>query len=246
MSVWLSVHDYSSAKVAVAAGVDALLVGDSLAMTVYGMKSTKKATMKMMLQHTEAVLRAVPKKFPVVADMPIGSYQTTKNTLKNARAFEKIGTKKIKLEGGKEIAEQIQILIQNGFEITGHLGLLPQTAEKMSVVGKKKEDGQKIIDDAALLEKLGVKNIVLECIPAALAKKITNAISIPTIGIGAGNETNGQILVFHDVVGRSDKDFSPTFLRRFGNVFEVEKAAVEDFVDAVKKKDFPNTNEQYS
>lgn len=245
MSVWLSVHDYSSAKIAVEAGINTLLVGDSLGMTVYGMKDTKSVTLEMILRHTESVIRAVPKGFPVVADMPIGTCNTPEEALKNAKSFRAIGTSRIKIEGGKEREKQIEILVKNGFEVTGHLGLLPQTAEKFSVVGKDDLSAKRILMETKLLEKLGAQNIVLECVPSSLAEEITNAIQIPTVGIGAGAGTSAQILVFNDVVGRSDLDFSPKFLRRFGNVFEVEKEAIQKYIEAVKNSDFPNTKESY-
>jgi 3-methyl-2-oxobutanoate hydroxymethyltransferase len=243
--IWISAHDYFSAQIAVEGGVDVILVGDALGMTIYGFPDTKSVTMEMMLRHAEAVLRGTPKGFPIVVDLPYKTYETPEEALENAQKLRNIGIQHIKLEGGEEIFPQIDALLREGFEVTGHLGLLPQTAESYRVVGKEKFFADKILSDAKEMQRKGVKNIVLECVPHSLAKSLADTSSIPIIGIGAGKYTHGQVLVFSDLIGRTSQKFSPKFLRQFGNSWEMEILAVQKFVHAGKSGDFPNASEWY-
>jgi len=244
--VWVSAHDYPSAQACIEAGVDTLLVGDSLGMTVYGLSSTREVNMEMMLRHTEAVLRGVPEDFPVIADMPYESYDTPEEALRNANSFRDIGISRLKLEGGEEIFGQVECLITNGFSITGHLGVLPQTAKSFSIVGRDEQGARKLLADAHGLSQRGVEFLVLECVPEILARKVTASLSMPTIGIGAGKYTSGQILVFPDIVGRTSGEFTPKFLRRFGNEKKWNIDALAEYVSAVRCGDFPHEKESYS
>lgn len=243
--VWISAHDYLSAKISAENGADALLVGDSLGMTVYGLSSTREVTIEMMLRHTESVLRAVPKNFPVVVDIPLVALKTPQTLLNFANAMQNIGCHHLKMEGGQEVFLYGKMLMQAGIQITGHLGLLPQTAEHFAVAGKDETTAQKILDDACGLEKRGVKNIVLECVPSELAKKVTDSLIIPTIGIGAGSDVSGQILVYADIIGRTPDEFSPKFLRRFGDAHSQESAAIQKFAASVRRGEFPSVDDSY-
>lgn len=244
--VWISVHDFQQAQICrEAQGVDVLLVGDSLGMVMYGFESTREVTMEMMLRHSEAVIKAAQGDIPVIADMPFGSYKTPELALENAKRFQKIGIDHLKLEGGEEIIPQIEILLSHGFVITGHLGLLPQTAEKFSVVGKEEEEAEHIFQDAIALQQAGVSSLVLECIPEDLGKRISEVLDIPVIGIGAGRYTDGQILVYSDVVGRTSFKKKPKFLRVFSNTQEEEKLGIQKFSASVRSGEFPNISEVY-
>lgn len=240
---WVSVADFLSAQRSIAAGADVLLVGDSLGMTVYGFLDTKSVTMEMMLAHTEAVCRAVNGKIPVVADMPIGTYETPGQALKNARQFLRVGAHSVKLEGA--VFPQIEYLQKEGIGVVGHLGLLPQQAETFSVAGKTLEESMRIQRESKILEDLGVSEIILECVPESLGKAITDKLSIPVIGIGAGRFVDGQVLVYSDLTGRSDAYFRPKFLRRFGDVASEEERSISAFVKSVQDGLFPAEGEKY-
>jgi 3-methyl-2-oxobutanoate hydroxymethyltransferase len=243
--VWVSVSDYLSAKICAENGVDALLVGDSLGMTVYGFSSTRMVTCDMMIRHTEAVMRAVPNDFPVVADIPLVALGSERALLAFAQDMKRIGCRRLKIEGGCEVFSFVELLVDHGIEVAGHLGLLPQTAEGFLVVGKITEDARKMTEDALGLQKRGVANIVLECVPAKLAKEISGVLDIPTIGIGAGDGVSSQILVYADIIGRTERGFSPRFLRRFGDAANYESFAIRKFAASVRRGEFPTLDESY-
>lgn len=242
--VWVSVHDYLAAKISAEAGADTLLVGDSLGMAVYGFDSTHQVTMRMMLDHAAAVRRAAPA-MDIVVDMPIGTYDTVETALQNAVRFREIGIVHLKLEGGKKILDQVKILLKNGFRVTGHLGMLPQSITTFKVAATTEEAQKTVLKDAQALEQAGITNLVLECVPAAFAAEVAEALKNPVIGIGAGDGVDGQVLVYTDLIGRMPPEFQPKFLRRFGNAFADESAAVTAFAAAVKKREFPDVNESY-
>lgn len=230
--VWISLGDAFSARVA-SQFCDAILVGDSLAMTTYGLSSTSEMPPEVLLFHALAVQKSVPKNFPVIFDLPFLGRQ---NPQKIAEELKKIGIYKIKIEGDDH--EMIPFFQEKGFEIIGHLGLLPQTAEILSFCGKTEEQAEEIFLTAQKLEKMGISDLVLECIPEALAKKITENISIPTIGIGAGKKTTGQILVFSDICGKTEK--IPKFAKIFSNAGKAEEIALKKFAESVRNGEFPN------
>lgn len=222
-----------------------LYIGDSLAMSVYGDPNTRTISLTTMLRHAEAVLRGSDGLIPIIFDMPIGSYATPKIALKSAKRIQEIGITHVKLEGGNEVLPQITALIAEGFTVSGHLGLLPQTAETMKLTGRNSAERQKIVKDALLLEKAGVKYIVLECIPASLGAEIADMLDIPVIGIGAGNRTDGQVLTYADIIGRTAKDFTPQYLRRFGQAFENETDSIHAFAESVRTGSYPTDQESY-
>lgn len=242
--VWISLGDFPSAQVA-HSSCDMILVGDSLAMTLYGLSSTREITLETMLLHYTAVQRAVSENFPLVFDMPFGSYNSLSATKKSLSPMRDAGISRVKIEGGKEILPQLSLLLSEGFEVVGHLGLLPQTAETFSLQGTTKKDAECIFRDAHLLQKAGVSHLVLECIPESLGKKITNTISLPTIGIGAGRFVDGQILLFSDLVGRTQFTKKPRFVRSFGSVREEEQKAVQLFSKSVREGGYPEEKEVY-
>ncbi len=244
--VWVSVHDFLSAQICAAAGVDTVLVGDSLGMTVYGFDSTHHVTIEMMLAHAAAVRRAIPDNIPaVVADLPIDTYSTPQLALQNARRFREIGITHLKLEGGAEIFTQVEALIAEGIKITGHLGMLPQTTDLFALAATSQSAQKALLAEAHNLQNLGISNLVLECVPAAFAAAVTQSLSIPVIGIGAGTQVSGQVLVYADIIGRTAGAFSPRFLRRFGNAHDSEQAAITDFVQAVQSGEYPQSSESY-
>lgn len=243
--VWISTYDYQSAQICAESNVvDSILVGDSLAMVLYGLESTCEATMEMMLRHTEAVKKGAGD-IPVIADMPYKTYQTAELALLNAKKFREAHVSHVKLEGGKEVAPQIEMLLKNNFQVTGHLGLLPQTAKNFSLAGNTPETAEKIFQDSIFLEKLGISSLVLECIPESLGKKITEKLKIPVIGIGAGKYADGQILVLSDLVGRTAFQKKPKFLRTFGNIRKQEISSIQKFSASVRSGEYPNQNEGY-
>lgn len=238
--VMLTAYDYQMAKLLDTTGIDLILVGDSLGMVVMGYSDTKKVSMRAMLHHTHAVARGA-KQVPIIGDMPINTCKTPEDALSNAKAFIKAGAIGVKIEGYLPVI--IKKLIVNSIPVMGHLGLLPQTAPSYHLVGKTKNEAERILREAIGLDKLGVFSIVLECIPSALAKRITESVSVPTIGIGAGKYCDGQVLVVNDLLGMND-DFKPKFVKRFANLSAIIKRAVINFREAVKKGDFPD--ERYS
>jgi 3-methyl-2-oxobutanoate hydroxymethyltransferase len=213
-----------------------------------GHETTLPITLDQMIYHASSVVRAVNRAL-VVVDLPFGSYQgNSKEALNSAiRIMKETGAHAVKLEGGREVKEAIERILSAGVPVMGHLGLTPQSIYKFGtyvVRAREEAEAQRLREDALLLEELGCFSIVLEKIPAALAKIVSQSISIPTVGIGAGNGTDGQVLVFHDMMG-INKDFNPRFLRRYLNLFDDIKSATERYIDDVKSRDFPNEKEQY-
>ncbi|SDE51780.1 3-methyl-2-oxobutanoate hydroxymethyltransferase [Riemerella columbipharyngis] len=244
----LTAYDFTSAKMIDAGGVDAILVGDSAANVMAGFETTLPITLDHMIYHAQSVVRGTQRAL-IVVDMPFGSYQSDpKRALKSAvKIMKETQASALKLEGGKEIAKCIKKIIDAGIPVMGHLGLTPQSINQFGsykIRAKAEEEANKLIEDALLLEKLGCFAIVLEKIPAALAKKVTERLSIPTIGIGAGVECDGQVLVYQDMVGMN-KGFAPKFLRQYLDLHTEITNAVSQYVQDVKTKNFPNENESY-
>jgi len=244
----LTAYDYTLAKIVDGAGIDIILVGDSASNVMAGHETTLPITLNEMIYHAASVVRAVDRCL-VVVDMPFGSYQgNSKEALSNAvRIMKETGGHSVKLEGGSEIIESIERILTAGIPVMGHLGLTPQSIYKFgtyTVRAKEEEEAEKLITDARLLEETGCFAIVLEKVPAKLAKKVAASVSIPIIGIGAGVDVDGQVLVLHDMIGMTH-EFNPRFLRRYLNLFEDITGAVKNYVSDVKSKDFPNDKEQY-
>jgi len=244
----LTAYDFSMATLVEAAGIDVILVGDSASNVMAGYKTTLPITLDNMIYHASSVVRATENSL-VVVDMPFGTYQgNSKEALHSAiRIMKETGAHAIKMEGGLEIKESIQRILSAGIPVMGHLGLTPQSIYKFgtyAVRARKEEEAHKLLEDAALLESLGCFAIVLEKIPAELAKKVAQSVKIPVIGIGAGGDVDGQVLVLHDMLGIT-QEFSPRFLRRYHNISEEIKGAVKNYIADVKSQDFPNDKEQY-
>ena len=244
----LTGYDYSMARILDAAGIDVILVGDSASNVMAGHETTLPITLDQMIYHASSVVRAVQKAL-VVVDLPFGSYQgNSKIALESAiRIMKESGAHAVKVEGGSEIQESIKRILSAGVPVMGHLGLTPQSIYKFgtyTVRARQDEEAQKLLEDAALLDELGCFSLVLEKIPADLAGKISRIIDIPTIGIGGGPQTDGQVLVTHDLLGLT-KDFHPRFLRRYLELFDTIKDAMQKYIVDVRSGDFPNQNEQY-
>ena len=244
----LTSYDYSMAKIVDAAGIDVILVGDSAANVMAGYETTLPITLDMMIYHACSVVRAVNRAL-VVVDLPFGTYQgNSKVALDSAiRIMKETEADAVKIEGGEEILESVNRILSAGIPVMGHLGLTPQSIHKFgtySVRAKEEAEAAKLVRDAHLLSDAGCFGIVLEKIPAALAARVTSEISAPTIGIGAGNGCDGQVLVIHDMLG-INKGFSPRFLRRYADLYTVMSDAVSQYIADVKSCDFPNEQEQY-
>ena len=239
--VMLTAYDYQMAKILDGIGIDIILVGDSLGMVVLGYKDTKAVTMHEMIHHTRAVARGA-KNTPIVGDMPINSYNTVPDALKNAKDFLNAGAHGVKIEGNKP--RIIKALLDENIPVMGHLGLLPQTAEGYRVRGKEEAEAEKIFSDALELDELGVFTMVLECIPESLAKKITETIKTPTIGIGAGKYCDGQVLVINDMLG-FDESFTPKYLKRYANLSHAIREAVARFKEEVLDGKYPDKEHTY-
>lgn len=244
----LTAYDYSMARIVDSAGIDVILVGDSAANVMAGHKTTLPITLNEMIYHASSVMRAVERAL-VVVDLPFGTYQgNSREALLSAiRIMKESNANAVKLEGGKEIIESIDRILSAGIPVMGHLGLTPQSINKFGtyvVRATQEEEAQKLVEDAHLLAEAGCFALVLEKIPAVLAEKVTKAIKIPTIGIGAGSKVDGQVLVIHDMLG-INQEFSPRFLRRYHNLYEEIKGSVESYIRDVKNVDFPNEKEQY-
>ncbi len=244
----LTAYDFSMARIIDDAGIDVILVGDSASNVMAGHETTLPITLDQMIYHASSVIRAV-KKALVVVDLPFGSYQgNSERALKSSiRIMKESGAHAVKLEGGTEIIESVKRILSAGVPVMGHLGLIPQSIYKFgtyTVRAKQEEEADRLILDAKALSDAGVFGIVLEKIPASLATKVAKAIPIPTIGIGAGEGVDGQVLVSHDLFGIT-KEFNPRFLRRYMDLYADMKTAVESYIKDVKSKDFPNKNEQY-
>ncbi|WP_337526274.1 3-methyl-2-oxobutanoate hydroxymethyltransferase [Alistipes communis] len=244
----LTSYDYSRAKIVDAAGVDVILVGDSAANVMAGYETTVPITLDAMIYHARSVVRAVERAL-VVVDLPFGTYQgNSKMALDSAiRIMKETEADAVKLEGGEEILESVERILTAGIPIMGHLGLTPQSIHKFgtyTVRAREEAEAEKLVRDARLLEEAGCFAVVLEKIPAVLAERVSKELSIPTIGIGAGGGTDGQVLVIHDMLG-INKGFSPRFLRRYADLHTVMIDAVGRYVADVKSQDFPNEQEQY-
>lgn len=244
----LTAYDYSMAKIFDAAKIDVLLVGDSASNVMHGHETTLPITLDEMISHAAAVIKAVDRAL-VVVDLPFGSYQgNSKEALNSAiRIMKEAEAHAVKLEGGAEVVDSITRILSAGIPVMGHLGLTPQSIYKFGtyeVRAKEEAEAHKLLSDAKLLEEAGCFAIVLEKIPSALAKLVAQQSKVPIIGIGAGSEVDGQVLVSHDMLG-INKDFSPKFLRRYLNLYDAIKGAVEQYVADVKAIDFPNQKEQY-
>lgn len=239
----LTAYDVHIARMLDDAGIDIVLVGDSLGMVVLGYDSTVPVTVDEMLHHCRAVSRGV-KKALVVGDMPFLSYQVTPDEAVNnaGRFFKEAGCDAVKLEGGKTVCGAVRRIVEAGMPVMGHLGLTPQSAGQLGgfkVQGKDLDSARRMIDDARALEDAGAFALVLECVPDTLAAVITEAVAIPTIGIGAGPACDGQVLVTHDMIGLFDK-FVPKFVKQYANVAPVLKQAVASFIDEVTGGAFPD------
>ncbi len=244
----LTAYDYSMAKIIDYAGIDVILVGDSASNVMAGHKTTLPITLNEMIYHASSVTRAVERAL-VVVDLPFGTYQgNSREALSSAiRIMKESNANAVKLEGGKEIQDSIDRILSAGIPVMGHLGLTPQSINKFGtyvVRAREEEEAQRLREDAKMLEEKGCFALVLEKIPAKLATEVTANINIPTIGIGAGSNVDGQVLVIHDMLG-INHDFSPRFLRRYHNLFDEMKGAVELYIKDVKSQDFPNEREQY-
>ncbi len=244
----LTAYDFSMAKIIDEAGIDIILVGDSASNVMAGNETTLPITLDQMIYHATSVVRAIKRAF-VLVDIPFGSYQgNSSEALRSAvRIMKESGAHGVKVEGGQEIKESVVRIISAGVPVMGHLGLTPQSIYKFgtySVRAKEKDEADKLLEDALLLEECGCFGIVLEKVPAALATKVSEALSIPTIGIGAGGGTDGQVLVMHDMLGIT-QDFNPRFLRRYADLKNVIDQAVKHYVQDVKQKEFPNSTESY-
>lgn len=244
----LTAYDFSMARILDEAGVDVLLVGDSASNVMAGHETTLPITLDQMIYHASSVVRAVRRAL-VVVDLPFGSYQgNSRNALDSTiRIMKESGAHAVKLEGGTEISESISRILSAGVPVMGHLGLTPQSIYKFgtyTVRAREQEEAHKLVEDAKKLEELGCFAVVLEKIPARLANKVSQSLTIPTIGIGGGGQTDGQVLVTHDLLGIT-KDFQPRFLRRYLDLFETMKGAVQQYITDVKSGEFPNESEQY-
>ena len=244
----LTAYDFSLARILDEAGIDIILVGDSASNVMAGHETTLPITLNQMIYHAAAVVRAV-KRALVVVDLPFGSYQgNSKLALESSiRIMKESSAHAVKLEGGAEVGDSVKRILTAGIPVMGHLGLIPQSIYKFgtyTVRAKEEQEAEKLLADALLLEKLGCFGIVLEKIPANLAKRVSEQLEIPTIGIGAGQHADGQVLVLHDMLGLT-KDFHPRFLRRYLDLFSTIQGAVQHYIEDVKNKDFPNDKEQY-
>jgi 3-methyl-2-oxobutanoate hydroxymethyltransferase len=244
----LTSYDFSMAKIIDGAGMDIILVGDSASNVMAGNETTLPITLDQMIYHASSVVKAV-KRALVVVDLPFGSYQgSSGEALRSSiRIMKESGAHAVKLEGGSEVKDSVERILTAGIPVMGHLGLTPQSIYKFgtySVRAKEEVEATKLLEDAKLLEACGCFGIVLEKIPAELAKKVSKAIQIPTIGIGAGPDTDGQVLVMQDMLG-INKDFKPRFLRRYSDLHSIATSAVSKYISDVKAKDFPSKEEMY-
>ena len=244
----LTAYDYSFAKIIDNAGVDVILVGDSASNVMAGHETTLPITLDQMIYHASSVIRGISRCL-VVVDLPFGSYQSNSEiALASAiRIMKETGAHAVKLEGGEEVLDSIKSIVSAGVPVMGHLGLTPQSIYKFgtyNVRAKEETEANKLRRDALLLQEAGCFAIVLEKIPASLAKEVSESLSVPTIGIGAGKYCDGQVLVMHDMLG-INTEFKPRFLRQYLNLYEQVTDAVKNYVKDVKKKDFPNDSEQY-
>jgi 3-methyl-2-oxobutanoate hydroxymethyltransferase len=244
----LTAYDYSMAKIIDSTGIDVILVGDSASNVMAGHETTLPITLDQMIYHAASVVRAVTRAL-VVVDLPFGTYQgSSGEALRSSiRIMKESGAHAVKLEGGSEVKESVTRILSAGIPVMGHLGLTPQSIYKFgtyTVRAREEAEAKKLVDDAKLLEECGCFGIVLEKIPAVLAKQVSTSIRIPTIGIGAGPDTDGQVLVMQDMLGIT-QEFKPRFLRRYADLNSIVSGAVKQYINDVKAKDFPNAEEKY-
>lgn len=244
----LTAYDYTMAKIVDGAGIDVILVGDSASNVMAGHETTLPITLDQMIYHASSVVRAIDRAL-IVVDLPFGSYQSDpKEALRSAiRIMKESGAHAVKMEGGQEVKESMKRILNAGIPVMGHLGLTPQSIYKFgtyTVRAKEEEEAKKLKEDALMLEKTGCFAIVLEKIPAKLAKEVAESLTIPVIGIGAGNGVDGQVLVLHDMLGMTH-EFNPRFLRRYMHLYEEMTKAISQYVTDVKSVNFPSDDEQY-
>jgi 3-methyl-2-oxobutanoate hydroxymethyltransferase len=244
----ITAYDFSFARIFDAAGIDVILVGDSASNVMAGHETTLPITLEQMIYHAQSVVRAVNRCL-VVVDLPFGTYQSNSDiALASAiRIMKETGAHSIKLEGGEEVLDSVKKIVAAGIPVMGHLGLTPQSIYKFgtyTVRAKEEDEANKLKKDALLLQEAGCFALVLEKIPAALSKQVSESLDIPTIGIGAGVEADGQVLVMHDMLG-INTEFKPRFLRQYLNMHQQITVAVQQYITDVKQKSFPNADEQY-
>lgn len=244
----ITAYDYSFAKIFDAAGIDVILVGDSASNVMAGHETTLPITLDQMIYHASSVIRGTNRSF-VIVDLPFGSYQSnSKEALASAvRIMKETGAHAIKVEGGEEILESVKRILGAGVPVMGHLGLTPQSIYKFgtyTVRAREEAEAEKLKKDALLLEQAGCFGLVLEKIPADLARQVSESLHIPTIGIGAGRHCDGQVLVMHDMLG-INTEFKPRFLRQYLNIHEQATSAVQAYINDVKSRNFPSESEQY-
>lgn len=244
----LTAYDFSIAKIIDESGIDVILVGDSASNVMAGFETTLPITLDNMIYHAASVVRAV-KRSLVVVDLPFGTYQgnSKEALLSSIRIMKETGAHAVKLEGGREILESVERILSAGIPVMGHLGLTPQAIHKFGtyvVRAREEEEAKRLKEDALKLEDKGIFALVLEKIPASLAGEVTDSLKIPVIGIGAGGQVDGQVLVLHDMLGIT-QEFSPRFLRRYHNLHSEIKGAVQNYISDVRSREFPNDKEQY-
>jgi 3-methyl-2-oxobutanoate hydroxymethyltransferase len=244
----LTAYDFSSARIIDGAGIDIILVGDSASNVMAGHETTLPITLDQMIYHAQSVVRGIHRCL-IVVDLPFGAYQgNSKEALNSAiRIMKETGAHAVKLEGGEEVVESITRIVSSGVPVMGHLGLTPQSIYKFGtyqVRAKEEAEAEKLRSDAKKLQEAGCFAVVLEKIPAMLAKDVSESLSIPTIGIGAGKFCDGQVLVMHDMLG-INHEFKPRFLRQYADLYHVMTDAVQHYISDVKARDFPNDQEQY-
>ena len=244
----LTAYDFTMAKIVDDAGIDVILVGDSASNVMAGHETTLPITLEQMIYHASSVVRAVSRAL-IVVDLPFGSYQgnSKEALISSIKIMKESGAHAVKLEGGQDVIESVKRILTAGIPVMGHLGLTPQSIYKFgtyNVRAKEEEEAKLLIEDAKALEKSGCFALVLEKIPAKLAEQVAKELQIPVIGIGAGGGVDGQVLVFHDMVGLNN-EFHPRFLRRYLNLYDDIKGAIGKYIIDIKSKDFPNSNEQY-
>ncbi|KAB2814695.1 3-methyl-2-oxobutanoate hydroxymethyltransferase [Phaeocystidibacter luteus] len=244
----LTAYDFTMAKIVDSAGIDVILVGDSASNVMAGHETTLPITLDQMIYHASSVVRAIDRAL-VVVDLPFGSYQgNSKEALTSAiRIMKESGGHAVKLEGGTEIVDSIERILKAGIPVMGHLGLTPQSIYKFgtyTVRAREEAEAEKLLEDAKALEAAGCFALVLEKIPSALAKRVAESLDIPVIGIGAGPDVDGQVLVLHDMLGMTH-EFHPRFLRRYLDLYDQITGAVGNYVTDVKNREFPNDKESY-
>jgi len=244
----LTAYDYSMARMVDAAGIDVILVGDSASNVMAGHETTLPITLDQMIYHAGSVVRAAQRAL-IIVDLPFGSYQGNSKEALNStiRIMKESGAHRVKLQGGQRVSESVERIVSAGVPVMGHLGLTPQSIYRFgtySVRAREEAEANQLLADAALLEKAGCFSLVLEKIPADLAARVTKSLQIPTIGIGAGADVDGQVLVMHDLLGLTN-EFKPRFLRRYAELYQVAIDAFSAYKSDVKSGNFPNENEQY-